>query len=174
MRFTVQRFRVIAVAALSILLFTVVGATFLQPAYACAFIINLSSSTIVQGGSVSLSGDDTCGSPTDTIFVQTFQTSTCPANGIPSGTQVGADGLNPVSGTWSNLPVTFFSGQGGPGSYCVHVFSNSISTAEGPNDPLTVTSATPIPEYPVGLAILAIFMVIAYALIRRRTLGKQK
>ena len=45
----------------------------------------------------------------------------------------------------------------------------------GANVAFTVTSASPpIPEYPVGLAVLAIFMIIAYGVIRRRTITKQK
>lgn len=43
--------------------------------------------------------------------------------------------------------------------------------------PVTVTEActafnivvTPVPEYPYGLAILAVFMVLGYAVIKRRT-----
>jgi len=34
---------------------------------------------------------------------------------------------------------------------------------------LIVNPATPIPEYPLGLPVLAIFMIIAYGLIKRRT-----
>jgi hypothetical protein len=37
-----------------------------------------------------------------------------------------------------------------------------------------VTSAASIPEYPFGLAVLAIFMVLGYGVIKRRTLTKQK
>jgi hypothetical protein len=36
-----------------------------------------------------------------------------------------------------------------------------------------VENTTVIPEYPLGLPILAIFMVIGYGLIRRRTSTKQ-
>lgn len=35
--------------------------------------------------------------------------------------------------------------------------------------PFTVQAAPPIPEYPIGLPLLAIFVVIGYGLIRRRT-----
>lgn len=35
--------------------------------------------------------------------------------------------------------------------------------------PLTINATTPIPEYPVGLPLLAILTVIAYGLVRRRT-----
>ncbi len=36
----------------------------------------------------------------------------------------------------------------------------------------TTTTAPPIPEYPLGLPILAILIVLAYGLIRRRTLSR--
>jgi hypothetical protein len=34
--------------------------------------------------------------------------------------------------------------------------------------PTTTTSAPPIPEYPYGLTLLAILLVIGYGLVRRR------
>jgi hypothetical protein len=39
---------------------------------------------------------------------------------------------------------------------------------------LTVLPATVIPEYPLGLSILAILMIIGYTVIRRKTITKQK
>ncbi|MGA2627692.1 MAG: hypothetical protein ABSF63_11640 [Candidatus Bathyarchaeia archaeon] len=33
----------------------------------------------------------------------------------------------------------------------------------------TTTVTTPIPEYPYGLALLAVFMVLGYAVVKRRT-----
>jgi len=55
----------------------------------------------------------------------------------------------------------------------------------GPTDPpipcptgftCPVGTITPIaiPEYPLGVAVLAIFMIIAYGVIRRKTITKQK
>ncbi|MGP8069708.1 MAG: hypothetical protein ACLP5V_07430 [Candidatus Bathyarchaeia archaeon] len=44
-----------------------------------------------------------------------------------------------------------------------------IQQAPLPTFYLIVTSATPIPEYPLGLALLAIFMIIAYGVITRKT-----
>lgn len=35
-------------------------------------------------------------------------------------------------------------------------------------------AGAPIPEYPLGVAILAVFMIIAYSVIRRKTITKQK
>ncbi len=177
MRFTVQRFRFIAVTVLSILVLTIAGVVSLSPAYACTFTATLSASTIVQGGSLTLSGDDSCNPSGENIFANTFETSSCPPTGDPPGSQVGGDGLSGVTGAYSGVPITFFTsppGFGGPGTYCVHVFSTSIPSSDGVNVAFTVTSATPIPEYPFGLAVLAIFMMIGYGVIRRRTITKQK
>jgi hypothetical protein len=168
----VQRFMIVTV--LSVLVLTIIGAVSLSPAYAtCIFTATLSSSMIVQGGSLTLSGQDTCGGQSgEALFANTYETSSCPPTGLPSGTQVGGDGLNPVVGTYSGLPITFFTsppGFGGPGTYCVHVWSASVPDADGVNVAFTVTSAAPIPEYPLGIPILAIFMIIAYGVIRRKT-----
>ncbi len=50
------------------------------------------------------------------------------------------------------------------GQYSVAVEGDSPSCVN-----FTVQSAPPIPEYPLGLLILAIFMVVTYGVIRRRT-----
>ena len=39
---------------------------------------------------------------------------------------------------------------------------------------IALNPTSPIPEYPLGLPILAIFMIIGYGLVRRRTITKQK
>jgi hypothetical protein len=169
---TVQRFRLIGITVLSILVFTIIGATSPAHATVCTvFTATLSSSTIVQGGSLTLSGVDNCSPITgENIFANTYETSSCPSSGMPSGSQVGGDGLSGVTGAYSGVPITFFispPGFGGPGTYCVHVFSTSDPS--GANVAFTVTSPTFIPEYPFGLAVLAIFMILAYGIIRRRT-----
>jgi hypothetical protein len=71
-----------------------------------------------------------------------------------------------------NFVVTGISTTGlSVGTYCVLFtdFDSSTQTATT----LTV-GTTPIPEYPFGLAVLAIFMIIAYGVIRRKTATKQK
>ena len=58
------------------------------------------------------------------------------------------------------------------GTYCVRAFTfdNSFNDATVLTiSPATTTTTTTIPEYPFGLAVLAIFMIIAYGVIRRRT-----
>ncbi len=61
--------------------------------------------------------------------------------------------------------------------------TTTCSTGEGPPATLVIFGLTTviilgvplaIPEYPVGLAVLAVFMIIAYSVIRRRTVTKQK
>jgi hypothetical protein len=88
-----------------------------------------------------------------------------------------------------------------PGTYTVTVWVGFISGGNGGNDiiapvfsirqqqahpeqgefgvfttqfNLIVDPVPPIPEYPLGLAVLAIFMLIGYGVIRRKTVTKQK
>ena len=152
----VQSYRFIAVAALSILVVTVIAATF-QPAYACTIIgATLSSSTITPGTpSVTLDGKDPCSRPDD-IEVRLY------SGACPGVTFISEMTVPTVSNYFSGTVITTSSLT--PGSYCVQVddLVNPIVTL-----PLTVTSA--IPEYPLGLSILAVFMIVGYGLVRRRT-----
>lgn len=143
-----------------------------KPVYAlCTFTAGLSSSSIVQGGSVSVIGNDTCGGMSGEAAFFNIFTGACPLSGtgLPSGTQVGGNGLNPVAGTYTSAPLVFFVGQGGPGTYCVQVFSASVPSSASVDLLLTITGAAPIPEYPLGLPLVAMFMLIGYGLIKRRT-----
>lgn len=104
-----------------------------------------------------------------------------------TGTQVGVElfaGACPPSGTaiygpvyattdpsfdyTKNIPTSSLS----LGSYCVYVWSTHTQVSV--DDPLTVAAAPPIPEYPFGLSLLAILMIVGYAVVRRRTIRKQK
>src|SRR5208282_6278059 len=82
----------------------------------------------------------------------------------------GAEGNYAVSGSF-----TVASGAS-PGPYTVTV---AVTLAPGPTPyasasaTFTVPSPTPISEYPFGLAMLAILMVIAYGLIKRTTTKKK-
>jgi hypothetical protein len=77
-----------------------------------------------------------------------------------------------TSGTFTIVATSGFPAA----SYTARAYDNSYAesavTAISPCDPLTVS--TVIPEYPFGVAVLAIFMIIAYGVIRRRTVTKQK
>ena len=62
-------------------------------------------------------------------------------------------------------PIQFGSSGGiGPNSLLIQqtLFTSSVTIT------VTVNAASSIPEYPLGLPILAIFMIIAYGLIKRR------
>lgn len=75
-----------------------------------------------------------------------------------AGSTDGTGNLNPITIPTSGLSV---------GVHCMEVnpaFGSSLVSAN-----LTVNSATSIPEYPFGLAVLAIFMMLAYGVIRRKT-----
>jgi len=64
--------------------------------------------------------------------------------------------------------ISFFSGASSLGP-------NSISIQQSsPTFNLIVNSVTPIPEYPLGLPLLAIFMIVGYGVIKRKTVTKQK
>ena len=172
----VQRYRFIGVTVLSVLVLAIIASVSLSPAYAGPCIsYSLSSSTITQGtASVTLTGVDNCNSGgTDTYQVYS---GACP-------------GVSPVAGATGSFvtsivtppppygsygPVTITTSGLPAGTYCVVVTSGvDVSTPPTANAGLTVT-ATPIPEYPVGLAVLAIFMVLAYGVIRRKTITKLK
>ncbi len=55
------------------------------------------------------------------------------------------------------------------GSHCVAVGYTNGVTPSALFLALTVTAAPPIPEYPLGLPLLAILTILAYTVIRRRT-----
>jgi hypothetical protein len=61
-------------------------------------------------------------------------------------------------------PVTFSSSSLSVGVHCVAITLH-FTAAVGS---VTVTAGPPIPEYPLGLPLLAIFMVLGYAVIKRR------
>ncbi len=163
---TVQRFRFIALTVLSILALTIIGGASLSPAYAdgCIFSTNGSPFTITQGTSLTVTGTDSC-NPAGTVTVVAPIYSSC------IGSFIGLQGsATPVSGSFSvNVPTSSLA----PGSYCIEFASQCAGTCpDSPlnvNDPLTVTPATPIPEYPLGLPILAILVLIGFGLVRRRT-----
>jgi hypothetical protein len=137
-----------------------------SPAYAtCTFIGTLSSSTIAQGtSSVTVSGTDGCQDPGQIVNVY-LEAGTCGSGGSTLFSSTAT-----IGGSFDfsqSIPTSSL----GPGSYCVRLTSCQAEPDCGGlatiTDPLTVTAA--IPEYPLGLPLLAIFMVIAYGLVRRRT-----
>ena len=95
-----------------------------------------------------------------------FAGSVCPASHAPAITTLG-----PVT-AGSSSPFSYsvtLTGGLTSGSYSAQVEDGSADLF-GVCVPFTVmSSAPPIPEYPLGLPLLAILTVIAYGVIRRRT-----
>ena len=156
---------------ISVVLFVTV-ILWLAPNANAAFTITLTPNTGAAGTVVTIAGiepsmvapslDTSCqvtSSPVDII-----------SNPTCTVTQ-GAEGNYAVSGSF-----TVASGAS-PGTYTATV-TVTIAPAPTPyataSATFTVPSPTPIPEYPLGLSIVAIFMVIAYGVIRRKTVTKQK
>ncbi|MGA2628381.1 MAG: hypothetical protein ABSF63_15120 [Candidatus Bathyarchaeia archaeon] len=83
-----------------------------------------------------------------------FSSASCTLSGSSCSVTVTGTAAGSATVTWS------FSGDG----------DNAPSSG---TFPLTINSTTPIPEYPLGLPLLAILTVIAYGVIRRKTATKQ-
>ena len=117
-----------------------------QSAYACDFNPTLSSTIIVQGGTITVTGDDTCGPPGgETVVFDFYATSSCPASGTPPGTYVGDEMQQLVTGqttyTSTFQPLTGSGNPLPPGSYCIYAWSSSYPS--GSDLPFTVTGAGP-------------------------------
>jgi hypothetical protein len=67
----------------------------------------------------------------------------------------------------SGISTTGFS----VGAYCAYAYDFDSSAQDSTAFAVTTTI---IPEYPLGLTLLAIFMILAYGVIRRKTITKQK
>jgi len=182
----VQRTTLIAVTVLSILVVTIVGAVSLSPAYADAvtMTLNVSPNPALPNQPVTFSGQV---SPTatsaDTITVYVLLNNPACATGdigfVPLAVGVAPSNLIPL-----NVP-SFTGTANSAGSYSITVSSGFSAGTYGvlardlsyeslevsPCDPLTVTPN--IPEYPYGLAVLALFLVLGYGLIRRRLVRGQ-
>ena len=212
----VRGFRFIAVSILSILVFTIIGARFLSPAYApppptltltaspptISLTAGSSGSTTitfenvqeVSGGSAiapfiyscsglpdgwscstNLSSDPTVAYSDGSTFTLTISTSSSTAPGTYpivfqlTGYSV-ASMIQPILFGISPTPFTPANSGGlGPSSIVEQTPpTGSVSVS------VIISSTTPIPEYPLSLSILAIFMILAYGVIRRRTVTKQK
>jgi len=82
------------------------------------------------------------------------------ACGIGAGTiyQSGIDtGIGPFTDSISALPAGTY--------YFSHQFDSTDCSSTGG---FTVINPPPLPEYPLGLPLLAVFMILAYGVIRRR------
>jgi len=126
---------------------------------------SLSASTISAGtASVTLSGVDTCVSPGSTITVELFSGTCSSHSTTPISTFFPTTSIILVhEGSFSQvIPTSSLSA----GSYCV--VSSDTAASPIPSDPFAVIPAV-IPEYPLGLPLVAILMMLGYAVIKRKT-----
>ncbi len=154
MKPTVQRFRLIAVAILAVVALTVTLNS--GRVYAYSATLTLTPNPVAQGMNVEARGS---GWPYPySLYVEVWADNTGSCLGSPllhisASTDASYD-FGPVTIPTSGLSV---------GTHCVRAVGVVASVTE------LLTVVAPIPEYPFGLPLLAIFMVIGYGLIRRRT-----
>jgi hypothetical protein len=175
-----QRFKFIGITILSILLLTIVGAVSLSPAYAPllpTMTLNVSPNPALPNQAVTFSGQVTPpATSADNIQIEVepdnpeclldirvvwLAVNLAPSTSTPSTIST-FTGIADSAGYYSiTVPGGFPAGP-----YGVIAEDASLGVLSGC---VSFTVAPPIPEYPLGLSVLAIFMIIAYGLVRRRT-----
>ena len=170
MESTTQRFRFIAVTVLSILALTIIGATFLLPAYATGSLTLFINSPVPLNVGIVFSGTETPSPafpPGNEINVAVYTGAGCTT--FDFGTLAGSTGPTGGYNSGGALPAS----AAGVGSYSA-IATDLTTHVSSLCEPFSIVPATPpIPEYPFGLAVLAIFMVVAYGIIRRKTRNTQ-
>lgn len=162
----VHRFKFIGITVLSILILTIVGAVSLSPAYAATMTLNISPNPALPNQPVTFSGQvSPPNGASDSVAVAFYTGAGC-VNGNSFNFVPGhADSGGSYSLTWTGgFSSGSYSAQAQDENYAPIVLSPCMA----------FTVSTAIPEYPFGLAVLAIFMIIAYGVIRRKTITKQK
>jgi hypothetical protein len=150
---TVQRFRLIAVSVLAVVALTLI----LNIGNVYAQTLTLIPNPVTQGMNVQASGT---GWPYPYyLYVKVWADNTGSCAGSPLLTM----------STWTSAsgafgPVTIPTSSLSVGTHCVE----AVGVVSTVTELLTVDPAPPIPEYPFGLSLLAIFMVIGYGVIRRK------
>jgi len=119
--------------------------------------VTITPNPVTQGASFSVSGTGFPVGDSFGVFVKALISGSCVSSPLLS-----QRGVVVAGGTFG---VTFSSTSLHVGTYCVSVHISPIFLA---GFPLTVIPAQSIPEYPYGLLILAILMVIGYAVIKRK------
>ncbi len=149
----------------SILVLTVMGATFLSPVYApvATITLNISPNPALSGQTITFSGQVTPPLTSgDTIIIDIINgPSSCASPTVLKILTTTANSAGSYS-TSTTLSQGTYSAFDQDGTY------SGPATPFSPCENLTVSS-TPIAEYPFGLAVLAILMIIGYGVIRRRT-----
>jgi hypothetical protein len=185
----VQRLGFIGVAVLSILVLTIVGAVSLSPAYAslppATMTLNMSPNPALPGQAVTFSGQvnpPKTGADTIQIYVLSGELRCAPldtrfvwlAVNLAPSTLTPSSPTPTFTGTANSAGFYSITGAAGlpADAYTVYARDTSYVGVASTCDPLTV--APPIPEYPLGVAVLAAFIVITYGVIRRKTVTKLK
>lgn len=154
-----------ALAVLSVLSLTVT----LTAENVYAQTASLSASTIAQGTpSIQVTGSASGG-----VLVQLIEAAAVPCAGLVLFQDIGFP---------PSFSVTLPTGSLTPGEYCVRVFSTSIfylffAVFPAPATITITVTAQCVPcvaEYPLGLPILFILMVVAYGAIRRKSRSKNR
>lgn len=162
--------RLVSVGFLSVLTLMLAITALAPHAYGYSFLPpTVSPNPAVAGQPITVSGTGCC-TTADTvdgaIFVDTSAAHDC--SSVGSGViSFGPQALSP------SLKYSFTITLSSPGFYCVSTTDSATPITDSGNTPLSVTAA-PIPEYPFGLAVLAILMIVGYGVIRRKTITKHK
>jgi hypothetical protein len=177
--FLVQRLRFIAVAILSILVITIVGAVSLSPAYApppSTITLSASPNPALPNQALTFSGQVTPAAADNIVVYVNSASVSCPddirfvplaLNLVPSfNPALKFTGTADSAGSYSiTVPGGFAAGL--YGAIAIDESSSAVSGCD------SFTVSPMIPEYPFGLVVLAAFMIAAYGAIIRKTVTKQ-
>jgi hypothetical protein len=127
--------------------------------------LTLNPNPVTQGTNVLATGSGFPSSENGFVLVFADNTGSCSGSTFftSADSTDGSGNLGAVTIPTSGLSV---------GTHCVETDGFVVVGTLTPDNAvssLIVNQAPPIPEYPIGLAVLAVFMIIAYGVIRRKT-----
>ena len=127
--------------------------------------LTLTPNPITQGTNLVITGSNFPASQNGFFVVFSDNTGKCTGSDYIDGA-ISAD----ASGNLGAVTIPT-SGLLTVGTHCVTTVGFTIVGTNTPDNAVSSLTVNPtvVPEYPYGLPLLAIFMVIAYGLIRRRT-----
>jgi hypothetical protein len=163
--FTVQLFRFIAVAILAVFALTVI--LNVGNVYAARGSFTLTPNNGTPGTNIVAAGTGYNPSVSGSIDVESGPCLPTPSGIIVLPVPASTDRSGAFTAPFSTSSLT-------PGPYCVVLPASFFRglAGSGFSTGLDVI-APPIPEYPIGLPLLVIFMIIGYGVIKRRTITKQ-
>ena len=161
-------FRIVAPGLLSVFVL-IAAATMMTPEAYAQFTIptpTITPASPTAGQPFTVSGSSPNGASGDTMMLYVIMGTSSPCSGQRT------DEPRVYATLSGALTYSFTDTLSAPGYYCLavfefppggHVFNGVTNGLES-----FFVGATSIPEYPLGLPILAMFMVVAYGFIRRR------